>query len=83
MTELSLKNSGRRREDHYDVIAADASVVGRIFLFTSTPTERPWVWTIAPGLEEDRTQTHGDEATKGAALQAFARSWTSKSQRLL
>jgi hypothetical protein len=53
MTELTLKKTIRRLEDQYDVIA-DASVVGRIFLFTSTPTERPWVWTIAPGLEEDR-----------------------------
>jgi hypothetical protein len=58
MTELSLKKSGRRLEDHYDVIADGAVVgVGRITLFTTTPVELPWVWTIAPGNEEDRTQT--------------------------
>ena len=56
MTELSLKKSGRRLEDHYDVIADGAVVgVGRI-MFTTTPVELPWVWTIAPGHEEDRTQ---------------------------
>ena len=53
MTDLSLKKSGRRREDYYDVIA-EGTVVGRIMLFTTTPTELPWVWTIAPGYEADR-----------------------------
>jgi hypothetical protein len=33
------------------------------------------MWTIAPGCQEDRTQTHGYEATREAALEAFARSW--------
>ena len=72
MTELSLKRSGRRREDHYDVIA-DGVVVGRIMLFTTTPAELPWVWTIAPGHEKDRTQTYGYEATRDHA--AFAKVW--------
>jgi hypothetical protein len=44
-------------------------------LFTTTPTELPWVWTIAPGYEADRTQTHGYEATLEAATEAFAKSW--------
>ena len=68
MTDLSLKKSGRRREDYYDVIAK-GTVVGRIMLFTTTPTELPWVWTIAPGYEADRTQTHGYEATLEAATE--------------
>jgi hypothetical protein len=68
MTELSLKKSGRRLEDHYDVVA-DGAVVGRITLFTTTPAELPWVWTIAPGHEKDRTQTHGHAATREAALE--------------
>ena len=74
MTDLSLKKSGRRREDYYDVIA-EGTVVGRIMLFTTTPTELPWVWTIAHGYEADRTQTHGYEATLEAATEAFAKSW--------
>jgi hypothetical protein len=75
MTELSLKKSSRRGEDHYDVIA-DSSVVGRIMLFTTTPTELPWVWTIAPGYEADRPVTHGYAETLEAATQAFARNWS-------
>jgi hypothetical protein len=35
---VSLRKSGRRLDDHYDVIAG-TSVVGRIMLFTSTPTK--------------------------------------------
>jgi hypothetical protein len=35
MTELSLKKSGRRLEDYYDVLA-DGVVVGRIMMFTTT-----------------------------------------------
>jgi hypothetical protein len=74
MPDLSLKKSGRRRDDAYDVIA-DGAVVGRIMLFTANPTELPWVWTIAPGYEEGRSTTHGYAKTLEAATQAFARSW--------
>jgi hypothetical protein len=74
MTDLSLKQSGRRREDHYDVVA-DGVVIGRIMFFSATPGGSPWMWTIAPGYEEDRTQTHGYEATLEAATEAFAKSW--------
>ena len=74
MTDLSLKKSGRRRDDAYDVIA-DGAVVGRIMLFTANPTELPWVWTIAPGYEEGRSTTHGYAKTLEAATQAFAHSW--------
>ena len=68
VTDLSLKKSGRRRDDHYDVIA-DGAVVGRIMLFTANPTELPWVWTIAPGYEEGRSTTHGYAKTLEAATQ--------------
>ena len=74
MSDLSLRKSGRRAADYYDVIA-DNSVVGRIMLFTTTPTELPWVWTIAPGYEADRPVTHGYAETLEAATQAFARHW--------
>ena len=77
MTELSLKRSGRRLEDHYDVIA-NGGVIRRIRLFTTAPTGLPWVWTMAPGHGEIRTRTHGCEATKEAALEAFARSWNQR-----
>ena len=74
MTDLLLKRAGRRGEENYDVIA-DGGVVGRIMLFAATPGGLPWMWTLAYGQHEDRTPTHGYEATREAAMQAFARSW--------
>jgi hypothetical protein len=74
VSNLQLKRSGRRLEDHYDDIA-DGAVVGRIKMFTTTPTGHPWLWTKAPGYEEDREHTHGYAETKEGAMQAFARSW--------
>ena len=42
------------------------------------PRNRPdasWLWTLAYGQHEDRTPTHGYEATREAAMAAFAKSW--------
>ena len=47
INDLSLKKSGRRRDDYCDVIA-NGAVVGRIMLFSVTPDELPWMWTIVP-----------------------------------
>ena len=33
------------------------------------------MWTLAYGQHEDRSPTHGYEATRGAAMQAFGKSW--------
>jgi hypothetical protein len=35
----------------------------------------PWMWTLAFGHHEDRTPMRGYEATREAAMAAFARSW--------
>jgi hypothetical protein len=35
----------------------------------------PGVWTLAFGHHEDRTPTHGYEATREAAMAAFVKSW--------
>jgi hypothetical protein len=59
----------------YDFIGADELVIGRIFKATKSPMGTPWTWTLAYGDHEDRTPTHGYEATRQAAVQAFARSW--------
>jgi hypothetical protein len=53
----------------------DYKVVGTIMLSDAAPPETPWVWSLAYGQHEDRTPTHGHEATREAAMQAFARSW--------
>jgi hypothetical protein len=45
-TDLSLKKSGRRRDDYYDVLAGGV-VVGRIMLFLDSPTESSWMWATA------------------------------------
>ena len=33
------------------------------------------MWTLAFGLHEDRTRTHGYAETRKAAMAAFAKSW--------
>jgi hypothetical protein len=73
MSDLVL---GRAMEtgDDYDVLIED-TVVGYIMLSDGAPAGTPWMWTIAHGYYEGRTPTHGFEATRESALQAFARSW--------
>ena len=80
MTDLLLRQAqasraGAQGDDDYDVIVADGTVIGRIFKATTSPAGTPWMWTLAYGDHEDRTPTHGYEATREAAMQAFARSW--------
>jgi hypothetical protein len=72
MTDLLLKRSGSTG-DQYEVFAGD-QVVGHIRLSNASPTT-PWLWTLAYGSHEDRTPTHGYEATREAAMEGFARSW--------
>ena len=79
MTDLLLRQAqtsraGAQGDDDYDVIGPDGLVIGRIFKATSL-VGTPWMWTLAYGEHEDRTPTHGYEATRQAAMQAFARSW--------
>jgi hypothetical protein len=71
ITDLSLTQSGRRLEDYCEVIADGAA--GRIMFFTAMPGGLPWVWSIAPGHGEDRTQSHGHDASKESALSRRSR----------
>jgi hypothetical protein len=66
--------AGAQGDDDYDFIGPGGLVIGRIFKATS-PVGTPWMWTLAYGEHENRTPTHGYEATRDAAMQAFARSW--------
>jgi hypothetical protein len=59
------------RDDNYDVLA-DGVVVGRLIKAAAAPEGKPWMWTLA---FEGRTPTHGYEATRAAAMAAFAKSW--------
>jgi len=75
MSSLILKRasasrpSGEWNDDDYDVLA-DGVLVERIFKANAAP----WMWTLAFGHHEDRTPTHGYEATREAAMAAFAKS---------
>jgi len=80
MGQLILKRASASRpfdewnEDDFDVLA-DGIVVGRILKVHAAPVGTPWMWTLAFGQHEDRTPTHGYEATREAAMAAFAKSW--------
>ena len=63
----------RGGDDDYDVLA-DGVVVGRIMNAAAKPADAFWLWTLAYGQHEDRTPTHGYEATREAAMAAFAKS---------
>jgi hypothetical protein len=66
--------SGEWSDDDYDVLA-DGVVVGRIMKAASKPADASWLCTLAYGQHEDHTPTHGYEATREAAMAAFAKSW--------
>jgi hypothetical protein len=66
--------SGEWNDDDYDVLT-DGAVIGRILKVHAAPVGSPWMWTLAFGHHEDRTPTHGYEATREAAMNAFAKSW--------
>ena len=79
MSSLILKRaaasrrSGEWSDNDYDVLA-DGLVVGRIMKAAAKPADASWLWTLAYGYHEDRTPTHGYEATREAAMAALARS---------
>jgi hypothetical protein len=66
--------SGEWSDDDFDVLF-EGVVVGRIFETAASPVGTPWMWTIAFEQDEDRTPTHGYEATREDAMAAFAKSW--------
>jgi hypothetical protein len=66
--------SGEWNDDDHDVLA-NGAVVGRIVKANAAPIGTPWMWTFAFGHHEDRIPTHGYDATRDAAMAAFAKSW--------
>ena len=66
--------SGEWSDDDYDVLA-EGIVVGRIMKAAAAPVGAPWLWTLAYGQHEDRSRIYGYEATREAAMAAFAKSW--------
>jgi hypothetical protein len=67
--------SGEWNADDFDVVE-DGTVVGRIFKANAARIGSPWMWSlIFPHQGAGRTPTHGYEATREAAMAAFAKSW--------
>jgi hypothetical protein len=66
--------SGEWSDDDYDVLA-EGIVVGRIMKSAAAAAGTPWLWTLAYCHHEDRSPIYGYEATREAAMAAFARSW--------
>jgi len=54
-------------------IQRSPTVVGRIMKATAVPMGQSWMWTLAFEYHDDRTPTHGYEATREAAMAAFAK----------
>jgi len=50
-------------------VLTDNIVVGRIMKALAAPEGTPWFWTFAFGHHEDRTPTHGYEATRESQSQ--------------
>jgi hypothetical protein len=53
---------------------------GAFFQRAAVPVGMSWMWTLAYGYHEDRSPTHGYEATREAAMAAFAKSWRREGQ---
>jgi hypothetical protein len=47
-------------------------VVGRIMEAAAAPVGSPWMWTLIFDYHEDRSPKYGYEATREAAMAAFA-----------
>ena len=71
MTDLLLRST-TGNPSQYEVIA-DEEIVGRIARYNALQS-KPWVWSVDLAFQEGRHPTHGFEATREAAMQAFARS---------
>jgi hypothetical protein len=72
---LVLKRVMASRDDDYHVLA-EGVVVGRLMKAAAAPEGKPWMWTLASvHHHEAHTLTHGYEATRAAAMAAFAKSW--------
>jgi hypothetical protein len=67
------RSSGHWSDDDYDVLE-NGVVVGRICKEQAAPPDRPWAWASGHNGEIKRARD-GYEATREAAMTAFAMSW--------
>jgi hypothetical protein len=72
---LKLRTAAQLRDNDYDVLE-NGVVVGRIFKVpAAAPEGRPWMWASGHGGHHIERAAHNYEATREAAMAAFARSW--------
>ena len=80
MSQLILKrasasrSSGQWSDDDCSVLE-EGVVVGRIFKSQVAPEGRPWMWASGHSADSVKRAAHGYEATREAAMAAFAKSW--------
>jgi hypothetical protein len=70
----SYRPSGQWNGRQYDVFATGV-VIGRIFQANAAPVGTTVDVDLGFGYHENRTPTHGYEATGEAAMAAFAKRW--------
>jgi hypothetical protein len=61
-------------QDDYDLLE-NGVVVGRIFKVPVAPPDCPWMWASGHSAATVTCAAHGYEATREAAMAAFAKSW--------
>ena len=61
-------------QDDFDVLE-DGVIVGRIFKVPIAPQDQPWMWASGHSAASVKRAAHGYEATREAAMAAFAKSW--------
>ena len=65
-TTLRTANAGERAASAGSQAARKQ--IGRIMKAAAVPVGMSWMWTLAFGYHEDRTPTHGYEATREEAM---------------
>ena len=65
-------------QDDFDVLEGGV-IVGRIFKVPIAPQDQPWMWASGHNGEIRRARD-GYEATREAAMTAFAKSWRGDSR---
>jgi hypothetical protein len=76
MPDILLEPAPANPSEFY--VTAHGRIVGRVLLFTEAPPGTPWMWVLDYAHHEDRTPTHGYQATRDDAMKAFAKSWHRK-----
>ena len=53
----------------------DGVIVGRILNVPIAPQDQPWMWASGHSAASVKRAAHGYDATREAAMAAFAKSW--------